>query len=134
MSKLSSFKNSDASGNAQVSEARIIDDLATPKFEWDHPFSLTATAKPDNVTVVDNAASACHQAHAVVVLTEWEEFKVLDYRALYEVSPHACAKMNGLIVTVDVQQLSAKCRFAAGHKRGQARSCKAALSMVQCRT
>jgi UDPglucose 6-dehydrogenase len=46
-----------------------------------------AKNKPDIaslVTVESDAAAACEGAHAVAILTEWEEFKRLDYKALYE--------------------------------------------------
>ncbi len=36
------------------------------------------------VTVVDSAMEACLDAHAVAVLTEWDEFKQLDWQKIYE--------------------------------------------------
>lgn len=36
------------------------------------------------VTVVDTAAEACGGAHAVALLTEWDEFKTLDWSSIYE--------------------------------------------------
>lgn len=36
-----------------------------------------------NVTVVDSAAEASVGAHAIAVLTEWDEFKQLDFRSIY---------------------------------------------------
>ena len=71
----------------QVSEKQIMGDLATAKFEWDHPAAAGPQkgSGPKGVTVVQDAATACHQAHALVVLTEWDEFKKLDFQKLYEV-------------------------------------------------
>ena len=37
-----------------------------------------------NVTVVDSAESAAEDAHAIAVLTEWDEFKSLDFREIIQ--------------------------------------------------
>jgi UDPglucose 6-dehydrogenase len=36
------------------------------------------------VTVVDTAEEACDGAHAIALLTEWDEFKTLDWSGIYE--------------------------------------------------
>jgi UDPglucose 6-dehydrogenase len=36
-----------------------------------------------NVTVVDNAYAAANKAHAIAVLTEWDEFKTLDMERVF---------------------------------------------------
>lgn len=36
------------------------------------------------VKVVDDPYEACHQAHAVAVLTEWDEFKTYDWQKIYD--------------------------------------------------
>jgi len=36
------------------------------------------------VSVCKDAYEACADAHAILVLTEWDEFKALDYKAIYE--------------------------------------------------
>src|SRR5680860_507826 len=38
----------------------------------------------DRVKVVNTAVEACKDAHAVAVLTEWDEFKDLDWKAVYD--------------------------------------------------
>ncbi|MDT0649662.1 nucleotide sugar dehydrogenase [Autumnicola edwardsiae] len=38
----------------------------------------------ERVTVVQNADEACKEAHAIAVLTEWDEFKELNWKAVYE--------------------------------------------------
>jgi len=38
----------------------------------------------DRVKVVNTAVEACKDAHAVAVLTEWDEFKNLDWQAVYD--------------------------------------------------
>jgi UDPglucose 6-dehydrogenase len=37
----------------------------------------------DRVKVVNTAMEACNEAHAVAILTEWNEFKDLDWKAVY---------------------------------------------------
>ena len=39
----------------------------------------------NNVLVSDSALKAAQQADAVLVLTEWEEFKDLDWKNIFEV-------------------------------------------------
>jgi len=38
----------------------------------------------DQVSAVENVNEACESAHAVAVLTEWDEFKDLDFTSIYE--------------------------------------------------
>lgn len=38
----------------------------------------------ENVEIVHSAAQAADQAHAIAVLTEWDEFKTADFPAIYE--------------------------------------------------
>ena len=38
----------------------------------------------NNVTVVDDCYSAAEEAHAIGVLTEWDEFKALDFERIYD--------------------------------------------------
>lgn len=55
----------------KVSKKQICRDLGIPE---DHPL----------VHVAASAAEACKDAHALAVLTEWDEFKDLDFQAIYE--------------------------------------------------
>eukprot|EP00095_Tigriopus_kingsejongensis_P001953 snap_masked-scaffold2515_size14918-processed-gene-0.1 protein:Tk01953 transcript:snap_masked-scaffold2515_size14918-processed-gene-0.1-mRNA-1 annotation:"nucleotide sugar dehydrogenase" len=55
----------------KVSKKQICADLGVPE---DHPL----------VHVADSAAAACDEAHALAVLTEWDEFKELDFQTIYE--------------------------------------------------
>lgn len=38
----------------------------------------------NNVTVATDSYQACEQAHAIGVLTEWDEFKALDFEKIYD--------------------------------------------------
>ncbi len=44
----------------------------------------TADLIDNNITVVGSAEGAAQQAHAVAVLTEWDEFKDLDFESIYQ--------------------------------------------------
>ncbi|XP_009596913.1 UDP-glucose 6-dehydrogenase 3-like [Nicotiana tabacum] len=70
----------------QVNEDQIQRDLAMNKFDWDHPLHLQPMS-PNNVkqvSVVWDAYTATKDAHAVCILTEWDEFKNLDYQKIYD--------------------------------------------------
>jgi UDPglucose 6-dehydrogenase len=36
------------------------------------------------ITINDNAYTACHNAHAIAILTEWDEFKTYDWQKIYD--------------------------------------------------
>jgi UDPglucose 6-dehydrogenase len=55
----------------KVNPAQIYEDLGVPE---DHPL----------VHLADSAAEACRNAHALAVLTEWDEFQELDFQQIYE--------------------------------------------------
>ena len=70
----------------KVTEEQIMKDLSTPKFEWDHP-SMHSYAQPAasaSVTFHKDVYSACKSAHGIAVLTEWDEFKTLDFERVYK--------------------------------------------------
>lgn len=37
-----------------------------------------------NVEIAEDAYAACHDAHAIAVLTEWDEFKELDFQRIFD--------------------------------------------------
>lgn len=45
---------------------------------------VLGTAENSNLIVVKSAIEACQGAHGVAVLTEWDEFKTLDFQKIYE--------------------------------------------------
>ena len=45
--------------------------------------ALTEIDFDQHVTIEDDPYAAAHQAHAIVILTEWEQFKTLDYAKIY---------------------------------------------------
>uniref|UniRef100_A0A453LUW5 UDP-glucose/GDP-mannose dehydrogenase C-terminal domain-containing protein n=1 Tax=Aegilops tauschii subsp. strangulata TaxID=200361 RepID=A0A453LUW5_AEGTS len=70
----------------QVTEEQIQRDLAMNKFDWDHPMHLQPTSPTavKQVSVVWDAYEAAKGAHGVCILTEWDEFKKLDYQKIFD--------------------------------------------------
>ncbi|GLC34216.1 UDP-glucose 6-dehydrogenase 1 [Pleodorina starrii] len=69
----------------EVTPEQIFRDLSAPKFEWDRPnYSRSQSHMLENVQVVSDAVAAAEGAHAICILTEWDQFKTLDYQAMYE--------------------------------------------------
>jgi UDPglucose 6-dehydrogenase len=69
-----------------VTEEQIKRDLAMNKFDWDHPQHLQPQSPTafKQVSVVWDAYDACKDAHGICVITEWDEFKKLDYQKIYD--------------------------------------------------
>jgi UDPglucose 6-dehydrogenase len=44
----------------------------------------TETLNASGVEVKDDVYEACHNAHAIAVLTEWDEFKTYDWQKIYD--------------------------------------------------
>ncbi|KAG2434320.1 hypothetical protein HYH02_012342 [Chlamydomonas schloesseri] len=69
----------------EVKAEQIFRDLSAPKFEWDRPnYSRSQSHMLENVQVQSDPIAAADGAHAICVLTEWDEFKKYDFGALYE--------------------------------------------------
>ena len=70
----------------EVSEQQILTDLATPKFEWDHPSTIKAQgeALKQSVEIFKEPYAALAGTHALCVLTEWDEFRSYDYQKIYD--------------------------------------------------
>ncbi|GMI28690.1 hypothetical protein TeGR_g1206 [Tetraparma gracilis] len=55
--------------------------------EFDYTLNLSTKTEPDLeklITTSPSAYDACDGAHAIAVLTEWDEFKTLDYQRIYD--------------------------------------------------
>ncbi|GJM95860.1 hypothetical protein PR202_ga12640 [Eleusine coracana subsp. coracana] len=72
----------------QVTEEQVHRDLAMKQFDWDHPRHLQPLISPSDlanrVAVVHDAYEAAREAHAVCILTEWDEFRNLDYQRMFD--------------------------------------------------
>jgi UDPglucose 6-dehydrogenase len=65
-----------------VTEDQIQRDIAMNKFDWDHPVHLQPMSPTavKQVSVTWDAYEATKGAHGICILTEWDEFKTLDYK------------------------------------------------------
>ena len=68
----------------KVEDSQILQDLANPKFEWDHPVPKVAPISKDAIDIIHDPYEAANGAHGICVLTEWDEFKGYDYQKLYD--------------------------------------------------
>ncbi|ERN06443.1 hypothetical protein AMTR_s00016p00258410 [Amborella trichopoda] len=70
----------------RVLEEQIRRDLATNKFDWDHPQHLvpSSPSASKQVSMAPDAYTAAEGAHGLCILTEWDEFKTLDYERIYK--------------------------------------------------
>eukprot|EP00475_Leptophrys_vorax_P043432 TRINITY_DN8367_c0_g2_i1.p1 TRINITY_DN8367_c0_g2~~TRINITY_DN8367_c0_g2_i1.p1 ORF type:complete len:482 (-),score=52.06 TRINITY_DN8367_c0_g2_i1:439-1884(-) len=93
----------------QVTEEQVRRDLAMNKFDWDHPHHLQPPPSPTahtKVSVVWDPYVACQGAHGVCILTEWDEFKDLDYERIYKSMEKPAFIFDGRNV-IDVAKLRA---------------------------
>ncbi|TWU37085.1 UDP-glucose 6-dehydrogenase [Novipirellula artificiosorum] len=68
----------------QVPEAKIRADLIASMSNLAGEISdLDRSLVEKNVTIVGDGYEAAKDAHAIAVLTEWDEFKTLDYKKIY---------------------------------------------------
>ena len=51
--------------------------------DLDYLNSRSEDENRSRVRVVDDAMEACNESHAVAILTEWDEFKDLDWKSIY---------------------------------------------------
>lgn len=82
-------------------------DLTIPKFDWDNPSNtvpLSQEAVKQSVKVVHDAYEATKGAHALCILTEWDEFKSLDFQKIYDNMPKPAYLFDGRNV-LDVGKL-----------------------------
>uniref|UniRef100_A0A3P9IUE5 UDP-glucose 6-dehydrogenase n=2 Tax=Oryzias latipes TaxID=8090 RepID=A0A3P9IUE5_ORYLA len=63
----------------KVLKAQIMLDLSQPSISGDNPERVS-----DLVTVTSDPYEACQSAHALVICTEWDMFKELDYEKIYK--------------------------------------------------
>ncbi|CAD5321715.1 unnamed protein product [Arabidopsis thaliana] len=70
----------------QVTEEQIQRDLTMNTFDWDHPLHLQPMSPTTvkQVSVAWDAYAATKDAHGICLLTEWDEYKTLDYERIFE--------------------------------------------------
>ncbi|KAJ4916599.1 UDP-glucose 6-dehydrogenase 1 [Raphanus sativus] len=67
----------------RVLEEQIRKDLSVARFDWNH-HQIKAEGMLEQVSVVSDAYVATKDAHGICVLTEWDEFKSLDFERIFE--------------------------------------------------
>lgn len=70
----------------QVTVDQIQRDLSMNKFDWDHPAHLQPCSPTTlkQVTCAWDAYTATKDAHGLCILTEWDEFKTLDFQKIFD--------------------------------------------------
>ncbi len=48
-----------------------------------------------NVTIAADSYQAADDAHAIAVMTEWDEFKTLDFQRIYDAMPQPAFVFDG---------------------------------------
>ncbi len=59
-------------------------DLKQIQFDLNYLETRSEAENATGVKVTANAYEACHNAHAIAVLTEWDEFKTYDWQKIYD--------------------------------------------------
>lgn len=70
----------------QVMGDQIQREISMNKFDWDHPVHLQPMSPTSvkQVNVVWDPYEATRDAHGICILTEWDEFKTLDYQRIFD--------------------------------------------------
>eukprot|EP00243_Klebsormidium_subtile_P004622 TRINITY_DN18771_c0_g1_i1.p1 TRINITY_DN18771_c0_g1~~TRINITY_DN18771_c0_g1_i1.p1 ORF type:complete len:543 (+),score=131.64 TRINITY_DN18771_c0_g1_i1:236-1630(+) len=70
----------------QVTEEQMRRDLSQEKFAWDHPAHIqpASPASAQKVGYAMDPYQATKDAHGVCILTEWDEFKKMDWQKVYD--------------------------------------------------
>ncbi|KAF7803057.1 UDP-glucose 6-dehydrogenase 1 [Senna tora] len=76
------------------------------KFDWDHPIHLQpmSPSTVKQVSVVWDAYAATKDAHGLCILTEWDEFRNLDYQKIFDNMQKPAFVFDGRNI-VDVDKL-----------------------------
>lgn len=90
----------------QVPEQQIQKDLSMPKVDWDHPIHSVPMCPTDlkQVHVFSDAYEATKDAHGICILTEWDEFKSLDFQTIFDNMPKPAYVFDGRNI-VNVEKL-----------------------------
>ncbi len=90
----------------RVSRTQILKDLQTVMSDADGQLSPPDQRLIENhVTVASDCYASARDAHAIAVMTEWDEFKTLDYQKIYRAMPQPAFLFDGRNI-VDRQALS----------------------------
>lgn len=62
----------------KVDEKQLIFELSNPQL------NLPTDVVQKRVTIANDPYEAAKDSHAIIICTEWDEFKTLDYKRIYE--------------------------------------------------
>lgn len=80
----------------RVSQAQIRQDLELAMLDHNGQIStVDQQLIEQNVTIARDCYEAADQAHAIALLTEWDEFKELDFKRIYESMPQPAFVFDG---------------------------------------
>lgn len=80
----------------RVSQSQIQQDLAQAMLDGNGQVSAVDQQLIDsNVIIASDSYTAAHSAHAIAVLTEWDEFKQLDFQRIYDAMPKPAFVFDG---------------------------------------
>ena len=82
----------------KVEEAQIWLDLSEALPSW------TLENIKKHVSIVHNALEACKQKEAIVIATEWKEFKEIDWQTVYDQMTKPAFVFDGRMI-LDVEKL-----------------------------
>ncbi|KAJ1438890.1 UDP-glucose/GDP-mannose dehydrogenase, N-terminal [Sesbania bispinosa] len=70
----------------RVTEDQIQKDLSMNNVQWDHPIHLQpiSSTSVKQVNIFGDAYEATRDSHGICILTEWDEFKTLDYQRIFD--------------------------------------------------
>ena len=88
-----------------LEQARVtVYDPKVPENEIRH--DVSGDAENTRLSVVQSAYEACEGAHAVAILTEWDEFKQLDFKKIYKAMAKPAFVFDGRNI-LDLAELQA---------------------------
>lgn len=87
-------------------------DTSARGFLFPHDIFLTWSTVKKQVTICTSALEACKDAEAVVIATEWKEFREIDWEAVYKGMNKPAFVFDGRLL-VDADKLS-KIGFKVG--------------------
>ncbi|KAL1373222.1 hypothetical protein HN51_003212 [Arachis hypogaea] len=73
----------------RVSADQIKKDLSMNNVQWDHPIHLQPLSSSssnglEHVDIAEDAYEATKDAHGICILTEWDEFKGIDFQRVFD--------------------------------------------------
>jgi len=77
-----------------IYDPRVVD--AQIKMDFDYYEALPKDQKfEDRIQLCKDAYSACKDSHALCVMTEWDEFKELDFQKIYDIMAKPAFAFDG---------------------------------------